>query len=157
MKQQISIKHINEHMTQYFSRGNPKGKNLFFLRMKGKLQLLFTFFYFVWAPTQTRLLPQFSSAATEWKLQLPNVQAPTCTCSSSNLNMRTEVLPVSLATTRRMLQHPRELCSPLLHPTTLIWLDLQNVTNPYKPSLSTNMLYKTCIQLTDSFIALTYS
>ena len=47
----------------------PKRK-LFFLRMKGKLQLLFTFFYFAWAPTQTRLLP---------------MEAPTSNYTSTNL------------------------------------------------------------------------
>jgi len=35
----------------------PKRENLFFFRVKGKLQLLFALFCFVWAPTQTRLLP----------------------------------------------------------------------------------------------------
>ena len=59
-----------------FSWGNPKGKNLFFLWMKGKLQLLFTFlFYLSYNPDD--IATSISSAPTKWKLQLPDVQAPT--------------------------------------------------------------------------------
>ena len=45
--------------------------------MKGKLQLLFTFlFYLSYNPDE--VVASVSSAPTEWKLQLPDVQAPTC-------------------------------------------------------------------------------
>jgi hypothetical protein len=45
--------------------------------MKGKLQLLFTFlFYLSYNPDEATTY--ISLAPTEWKLQLPDVQAPTC-------------------------------------------------------------------------------
>jgi hypothetical protein len=45
--------------------------------MKGKLQLLFTFlFYLSYNPDEADT--SVSSTPTEWKLQLPDVQAPTC-------------------------------------------------------------------------------
>jgi hypothetical protein len=46
--------------------------------MKGKIQLLFTFlFYLSYNPDEAATF--VSLAPTEWKLQLPDVQAPTCT------------------------------------------------------------------------------
>jgi hypothetical protein len=45
--------------------------------MKGKLQLLFTFlFYLSYNPDE--VATSVSLAPTEWKLQLLDVQAPTC-------------------------------------------------------------------------------
>jgi hypothetical protein len=45
--------------------------------MKGKLQLLFTFlFYLSYNPDEAST--SVSSTPTEWKLQLPDGQAPTC-------------------------------------------------------------------------------
>jgi hypothetical protein len=46
--------------------------------MKGKLQILFTFlFYLRYNPDEAAT--SVSSAPTKWKLQLLDVQAPTCT------------------------------------------------------------------------------
>ena len=60
-----------------FSWGNPKGKNLFFLWMKGKLQLLFTFLFYL-SYNLDEVATSISSAPIEWKLQLIDVKAPTC-------------------------------------------------------------------------------
>jgi hypothetical protein len=60
--------------------------------MKGKLQLLFTFlFYLSYNPDEAAT--SVSSAPTEWKLQLPDVQAPTCTGDFYSLPL---LLPTTL-------------------------------------------------------------
>ena len=70
----------------------------------------------------------------------PSVQAPTWTWGQKS-SLAPPYLPDSLATTRKMLQHPRlklqleseNNCSPLLHPTTLKFLDY---TELYKLSIT---------------------
>jgi len=60
--------------------------------MKGKIQLLFTsLFYLSYNPDEAA--NSVSSAPTEWKLQLPDVQAPTCTGDFYNIPL---LLPTTL-------------------------------------------------------------
>ena len=104
--------------------------------MKGKLQLLSTFFYFAWASTQTRLLP---------------LEAPTSNYTSTNLCLfsgnnqrdattpqRTSVLPCSTLP-------PREL------------FELQNESNPCNPSLSMTRLYKSALQIFITYVIFSIS
>jgi hypothetical protein len=60
--------------------------------MKGKLQLLFTFLFYL-SYNQDEVATSVSSAPTEWKLQLPDVQAPTCTGDFYSLPL---LLPTTL-------------------------------------------------------------
>jgi hypothetical protein len=60
--------------------------------MKGKFQLIFTFlFYLSYNPDEAAT--SVSSAPTEWKLQLPDVQAPTYTRDFYSLPL---LLPTTL-------------------------------------------------------------
>jgi len=106
-------------MTQRFSWGNPKGRNLFFLWMKGKLQLLFTFlFYLSYNPDDADT--SVSSAPTKWKLQLPYAQASTCTKDFYSLPLLLPTNLESLSITKNLqtnslssltkIQHSNPLC-----------------------------------------------
>ena len=60
--------------------------------MKGKLQLLFTFLFYL-SYNLDEAATSIYSSPTEWKLQLPYVQAPTCTRDFYSLPL---LLPTSL-------------------------------------------------------------
>jgi hypothetical protein len=86
--------------------------------MKGKLQLLFTFlFYLSYNPDEAAT--SISSAPIEWKLQLPDVQAATCT---------------------------RDYSLPLLLPTTLESFSItKNLQTNYLSSLEKDSSFKSSL------------
>jgi hypothetical protein len=69
--------------------------------MKGKIQLFFTFlFYLCYNPDEAATF--VSSAPTEWKLQLPDVQAPTCTRDFYSLPLLRPTTLESLSVTKNL-------------------------------------------------------
>ena len=101
-----------------FSWGNPKEKNFFFLWMKGKLQLLFTFlFYLSYNPDEAAT--SVSSAPTEWKLQLPDVQAPTCTGDFYSLPLLLPTTLKSFSVTKNLQTNSLSSLSKIKHSNPL--------------------------------------
>jgi hypothetical protein len=77
--------------------------------MKGKLQLLFTFlFYLSYNPDE--VATSVSSAPTEWKLQLPDVQAPTCTRDFYSLPLLLPTTLESFSVTKNLQTNYYLLC-----------------------------------------------
>ena len=109
-----------------FSWGNPKGKNLFFLWMKGKLQLLFTFLFYL-SYNLDEAATSVSSAPTEWNLQLPDVQAPTCTWDFYSLPLLLPTTLKSFSVTKKLQTNSLSSLSKIKHSNTLCtihsWLD----------------------------------
>ena len=121
-----------------FSWGNPKGKNLFFLWMKGKLQLLFTFlFYLSYNPDE--VATSVSSEPTEWKLQLPDVQAPTCTGNFYSLPLLLPTNLKSFSVTKNLQANSLSSLSNNKHSNPLCiihsWPDHSNFQSVYVSSL----------------------
>jgi hypothetical protein len=80
--------------------------------MKGKLQLLFTFlFYLSYNPDEAAT--SVSSAPTEWKLQLPDVQAPTCTGDFYSLPLLLPTTLESFSVTKNLQTNSYLLCQRL--------------------------------------------
>jgi hypothetical protein len=80
--------------------------------MKGKLQLLFTFlFYLSYNPDEAAT--SFSSAPIEWKLQLPDVQAPTCTGDFYSLPFLLPTTLESFSVTKNLQTNSYLLCQIL--------------------------------------------
>ena len=105
-------------MTVIFHEETQKGKNLFFLWMKGKLQLLFTIlFYLSYNPDEAATF--VSLAPTEWKLQLPDVQAPTCTRDFYSLPLLLPTTLKSFSITKNLQTNSLSTLSKIKHSNPL--------------------------------------
>jgi hypothetical protein len=86
--------------------------------MKGKLQLLFTFlFYLSYNPDEAAT--SVSSAPTEWKLQLPDVQAPTCTGDFYSLPLLLPTTLKSFSVTKNLQTNSLSSLSKIKHSNPL--------------------------------------
>ena len=86
--------------------------------MKGKLQLLFTFlFYLSYNPYEDAT--SVSSSPTEWKLQLPDVQAPTCTEDFYSLPLLLPTTLESFSVTKNLQTNSLSSLSNIKHSNPL--------------------------------------
>ena len=86
--------------------------------MKGKLQLLFTFlFYLSYNPDE--VATSVYSTPTEWKLQLPDVQAPTCTRDFYSLPLLLPTTLKSFSITKNLQSNSLSSLSNIKHSNPL--------------------------------------
>jgi hypothetical protein len=86
--------------------------------MKGKLQLLFTFLFYM-SHNPDEVATSVSSAPTEWKLQLPDVQAPTCTGDFYSLPLLLPTTLKSFSVTKNLQTNSLSTLSKIKHSNPL--------------------------------------
>jgi hypothetical protein len=86
--------------------------------MKGKLQLLFTFLFYL-SYNQDEAATSVSSAPIEWKLQLPDVQEPTCTGDFYNLPLLLPTTLKSFSVTKNLQTNSLSSLSKIKHSNPL--------------------------------------
>jgi len=80
--------------------------------MKGKIQILFTLLFYL-SYNLDEADTSISSVPTKWKLQLPYVQAPTCTWDFYSLPLLLPTTQESFSVTKNLQTNSYILCQRL--------------------------------------------